>query len=93
MDNAFNAAILSRMGRASPETPALPARPPAAPAAPAAPEGEVAAHLAKAMEALWRTGPTPQNVAALEQFMIQLSKFAKPEDLQGTAPRAQGIQP
>lgn len=37
---------------------------------------EVAMHLAAAFEALLRTGPTPQNLAALEGFMRSLQQLA-----------------
>ncbi len=46
---------------------------------------EVARHLANASEALLRTGPTPENQAAIVQFMTFLEGIGKELDAQSGA--------
>jgi len=50
---------------------------PQAGAEPPAPQNEVAMHLAAAYEALSRTGPTPENLAALQGFLASLKQMGE----------------
>jgi len=63
-------------------------------------ENEVAMYLSMAFDALMRTGPTPENGAAIQQFLMMLKQLlsgAVPEQGmpqgQGAMPQAQGMPP
>jgi len=65
--------------------------PPAPPGAqaqgPQMPQNEVAIYLAKAFDALTKTGPTPENLAALRGFMASLQQLGQGmEQAPGQAP-------
>ena len=44
---------------------------------------EVAFHLSNAFEALTKTGPTPENLSAIKQFVYSISELAQPGQAQG----------
>ena len=74
-------AILSRIRQTggSNGPPQAQAVPPQAAPGEAGQSNEVAFHLARAFEALSRTGPTDENLAALEGFLSQLQTLKPPE--------------